>query len=291
MADSPVRELSVNIGSPVPLVGVITQPARIDKNKPVVIVLNSGVMHHVGTCRLSVSIARLLASGAGLLALRFDFSGIGDSANRRSSASLEQVAVAEIREVMDYLQARYEAKRFVLCGLCSGAHNGFVAATLDPRVTALIAYDFHCFPTWKSYLHFYGPKLRRWSNWKNLAQRNLAKTRRSEPKEQTRDEIANQRFFEQPLFSPRPEKAQIEAGLKNLVERGVSILMVFTGNYSLDFVYPEQFTDCFNGVDFKDLLRVEYYPEASHIFIEPHYRQMLLKLTAQWMQDLPTAIQ
>ena len=291
MADSSVPEIAVNIGSPVPLVGVITQPARFDKNKPVVIVLNSGVMHHVGTCRLSVSISRLMASDAGLLALRFDFSGIGDSENRRTSASLEQVAVAEIREVMDYIQARYEANRFVLCGLCSGAHNGFVAATLDPRVTGLIAYDFHCFPTWKSYLHFYGPKLWRWRHWKSFAQRTLARKSRSEPREQTKQEIANQRFFEQPLFSPRPQKARLEAGLNTLVERGVNVLMVFTGNHSLDFIYPGQFTDCFSGVDFKGLLQVEYYPEASHILIEPHYRQLVLALTAQWIKDLPPVLE
>jgi pimeloyl-ACP methyl ester carboxylesterase len=289
MPDAPVQEIAVNIGSPIPLVGVITQPPRFDKQSPAVILLNSGVMHHVGTCRLSVTMARLMATQAGLLTLRFDFSGIGDSPSRRSSDSLEQLAVAEIREVMDYLQARYGIARFVLCGLCSGAHNGFVAATREPRVTGLIAYDFHCFPTWRSYLHFYGPKLRRWQTWKSFVQRRFARTDRNEPREQTRQEIADQRFFEQPLFSPRPAKAEIEAGLKALVGRGVDLLLVFTGDHSLDFTYSRQFTDCFSRVDFRDLLQVEYYPQASHIFVEPLYRRKLLDLTARWLQALPRA--
>jgi hypothetical protein len=36
-------------------------------------------------------------------------------------------------------------------------------------------------------------------------------------------------------------------------------------------------------------LQVEYYPQASHIFVEPLYRRKLLDLTAQWLQALPRA--
>lgn len=286
MNKSSVREVAVNIGTPAALAGVISEPQQFDPEKPAFIILNSGVMHHVGTCRLSVSIARRIAAEAGLLALRFDFSSIGDSASRRTSASLEQLAVGEAREVMDYIQSRYGTTCFVLCGLCSGAHNGYAAAIADPRVTGLVAYDFHCFATWKSYLYFYGPKLLNWQSWRNFGQRILAKSNRDVTLQQSQQELADQRFFEQPLFSPRPDKHEIERGLALLAERGVSMLLVFTGRYSLDFIYRQQFADCFKAVDFKGLLTVEYYPDASHIFVEPFYQSQLLELTAHWPKTL-----
>ncbi len=284
--DVVVRETAVNIGTPTTLAGVVSHPRQFDSEKPAFIILNSGVMHHVGTCRLSVSLARAMAAKTGLLALRFDFSSIGDSANRQSRVSIEQLAVAEIREVMNYVQSHYGATRFVLCGLCSGAHNGFVAATADPRVIGLVAYDFHCFPTWKSYLHFYAPKLLKWQHWKSFGRRVLAKSNSQEPLQQSQKELTDQRFFEQPLFSPRPDKQLIEAGLGKLVEREVRLLLVFTGQYSLDYIYQRQFADCFSAVDFKSLLTLEYYPHASHIFTEPYYQQLLLELTTRWSQTL-----
>jgi hypothetical protein len=286
MPDVAVREAAVNIGTPITLAGVVSHPQQFDSEKPAFIILNSGVMHHVGTCRLSVSLARAMAAKSGMLALRFDFSSVGDSANRPSRASLEQLAVDEIREVMNYVQSHYGATRFVLCGLCSGAHNGFVAATADPRVIGLVAYDFHCFPTWKSYLHFYGPRLLKWQHWKSFGQRMLAKPNPQEPLQQSQKELADQRFFEQPLFSPRPNKQLIEADLRNLVGREVGLLLVFTGQYSLDYTYHRQFADCFSAVDFKGLLTLEYYPDASHIFTEPYYQHLLLELTTRWSKTL-----
>ncbi len=286
MPDVAVREIAVNIGTPITLAGVVSLPQQFASEKPAFIILNSGVMHHVGTCRLSVSLARAVAAKNGLLALRFDFSSIGDSASRHSRASLEQLAVSEIREVMDYVQSKYGATRFVLCGLCSGAHNGFAAATADPRVIGLVAYDFHCYPTWKSYLHFYGPKLLKWQHWKSFAQRMLANSNRQEALPQSQQELAEQRFFEQPLFSPRPDKQLIAIGLRNLVERDVSLLLVFTGQYSLDYIYHQQFADCFRAINFKDLLTLEYYPAASHIFTEPYYQDLLLELTSRWSKTL-----
>ena len=56
-----MRERILKIGKPEPLASIATIPKKIDANRPVVIILNSGVMHHVGTCRLSVKIARALA--------------------------------------------------------------------------------------------------------------------------------------------------------------------------------------------------------------------------------------
>ena len=61
------------------LIGVVSLP---DKNReiingPGIILLNSGLLHRVGPNRLYVKIARNAAT-SGLVAFRFDLSGIGD---------------------------------------------------------------------------------------------------------------------------------------------------------------------------------------------------------------------
>ena len=100
-----MRERAVRIGKPVPLVGVITEPEQMDPGRPAVIIFNSGVMHHVGACRLSVKLARAFSS-IGSVVIRFDFSGIGDSESRRGAASFEESAPKEAGEVMDYLEKK-----------------------------------------------------------------------------------------------------------------------------------------------------------------------------------------
>ena len=84
-------EEAVIFGENHSLDGIITNPAAagpIDSS-PGVILLNSGLVHRVGPNRVYVKLARRLA-GLGLTVLRFDYSGVGDSPNRRDSIALEE---------------------------------------------------------------------------------------------------------------------------------------------------------------------------------------------------------
>lgn len=281
-----MRERAINIGQPISLAGVMTEPEQAAAGKPVFIILNSGVMHHVGACRLSVKLARELASQAGITSIRFDFSSIGDSANRKQQASLEQAAGDEIREVIDHVEQKLGVDRVILCGLCSGAHNGFHAAIADRRVVGLVQFDGHCYPTAQSYLRFYAPRLFKWKHWRSVMRRafgRLANAGQASP--QAGPESVDPRYVEQPLFAEKPPKAVMEDGLQQLVERKVRLLLVFTGTDHLDFMYPQQYADCFSTIDFAGLLRVEHFPHATHIVTEPHYQEQLLEHTRSWIMD------
>lgn len=283
-----MREKALNIGSPASLAGVMTEPEQFDADKPVFVILNSGVMHHVGACRLSVKLSRAVARRAGMLALRFDFSGIGDSVNRSHSGNLDHKHVAELREVLDYIEGHRGASRFVLCGLCSGAHHAINTAVVDERVVGLIQYDGSSYPTWRSYLCFYVPRLFKWKHWRSVMRRAMGRIAR--PSTETNHDgipVIDARFVEQPLFAAKPPKSEMEGGLQSLVERGVRLLSVFTGNDDLDFMYRGQYADCFSGVDFGDLLTVEHFPTASHIITEPYYQKKLVEITADWARALP----
>ena len=81
-----MREKAVRFGKTKSLVGVVTEASNGAGRDggPAVIMLNSGILHHVGACRLHVKLARALAP-VGYTVMRFDHSGIGDSDARRET--------------------------------------------------------------------------------------------------------------------------------------------------------------------------------------------------------------
>jgi pimeloyl-ACP methyl ester carboxylesterase len=94
-------------------------------------------MHRVGPNRLHVKIARTLAA-MGFVALRFDFSGVGDSKVREDALPFEKSAIAETLEAMDCIREATGTEKFVLMGMCSGATISFKTACCDPRVEGAV---------------------------------------------------------------------------------------------------------------------------------------------------------
>jgi alpha-beta hydrolase superfamily lysophospholipase len=96
---------------------------------PVVVMLNAGSVHHVGPNRLYVSLARALAS-EGIPSFRVDIRGLGDSVRPRAAKEnhpYPDTAVEDTRLAVSFLRERFGYRRFVLLGLCSGAHTAFHA--------------------------------------------------------------------------------------------------------------------------------------------------------------------
>lgn len=110
------------------LFGVLTEPPA-KRGLPAVILLNAGSIHHVGPSRLYVRIARELAA-EGFATLRLDHEGIGDSVLRGPGIENEpyaESAMDDLSAAIAFLKQRgYD--RFVVMGLCSGAHTAFHAA-------------------------------------------------------------------------------------------------------------------------------------------------------------------
>ncbi|MGI9265424.1 MAG: alpha/beta hydrolase, partial [Gammaproteobacteria bacterium] len=124
-----------NFGPDRSLVGIYTQPDKTNQSPdlPTVVLLNAGLLHHVGQNRLNVTLARCL-SGLGYPTFRFDFSGQGDSHVQTGSAAVGDRCVNEVGEALDFLQRTRDTKSFVLIGLCTGADNAHRSAVADERV-------------------------------------------------------------------------------------------------------------------------------------------------------------
>src|SRR5438067_5251680 len=136
------KEEAVLFGEKKSLVGVVTDPARVTGNpRAAVLLLNPGIVHRVGPGRIYVKIARALAT-MGFVVLRFDFSGIGDSAVRRDNLSFEKSAVAVAEDAIEFLKGTREIERFILLGGCSGARVSFRTACSDWRVVCAIPINF-----------------------------------------------------------------------------------------------------------------------------------------------------
>lgn len=253
-----MRERVVTIGAEAPLVGILSEPAEIAAGAPAVLLLNAGVMHRVGTCRTSVRIARALAA-EGVLALRFDRSGVGDSPARRlaDTAVGADLSVAETLEVMQYLEATRGVRRFILYGLCSGANAAIAAAALDERVVGIAAVDPHPYETLRYRWIHYMQRMREGRVRSRM--RRLLRLRRAGRRRDVSPE-----FFEMPEFPGRPDRRVVADRLRALVRRSVRMYIAFTGG-AMAYNYPTQYRDCFRDVDFGELLRLEYHPDSDHI--------------------------
>ncbi|MEX2475926.1 alpha/beta hydrolase [Marinobacter sp.] len=278
-----MREQVAMVGNDLPLVGVLCEPEPDHNNAPTtaVILLNSGVIHRVGSCRLSVTLARSLTKEAGLATFRFDFSGIGDSDARRGTLTAAQAAVEEVQEVMNHLTQWKQYDRYILYGLCSGAFASYRTALSDKRVVATIQLDGYCYMTWKSHLLHYAPNLLSLPRWGQFLLRKLGLRKLKKGVEVSGIE---ERYFEVPGFAGYPPRDEVRQGLKALNDRGLHMLYVFFGNEY--YVYQNQFEDCFSPVAFGDNLTIIHRPDATHILSEPADRSSVVESITQWVGEL-----
>ncbi len=134
-----VRESLESFGRHGSLAGILTLP-RDDASGPPVVLLGAGILHKVGPSRASVELARRLAA-AGHPTLRFDLSGIGDSA-RVDEPSLAETAVQDIRDAVSLVEERCGGTGGVaLVGFCSGADNALFVGAEDARVGSVVLFD------------------------------------------------------------------------------------------------------------------------------------------------------
>ena len=279
-----MREKAVRFGKTKSLVGIVTEASNgaARDASPAVIMLNSGILHHIGACRIHVKLARALAP-AGYTVMRFDHSGIGDSDARRETLPFEKSAVLDVQEAMDYLTATRGAREFVLMGLCSGADMSFKVAGADPRVVGMMQLDAWAYRTVGYWLRHYGNRVLKLTVWKHWLRRKLARVARrpdadgAAPARPDADAVTPEyrRVF--------PPREVVAADLQTLLQRGVRFFNVFSGGQGEHFNHRGQYRAAFRSVDFRDQVRVEYLPDADHLFTGLDHQQFVVGAAAEWM--------
>lgn len=138
-----VEEQLCRFGADEHLFGILSRTSR-STDRPAILLFNAGSVHHVGPNRVSVGLARNLAAW-GFPCLRFDHEGIGDSVRRDAASARENhpyppSAVDDARAAIECLRHRFGYTRFIVMGLCSGAHTAFHAGLEldDPGLEQLV---------------------------------------------------------------------------------------------------------------------------------------------------------
>jgi alpha-beta hydrolase superfamily lysophospholipase len=273
----------VMIGARKSMIGMVTQPVEYEPaDRPVFVILNSGIIHRVGHHRMYVRLARMLA-GAGYQVLRFDLSGIGDSESRVDGLSPFEGVLADVREAVDWLVTARRARRIILVGLCSGADHSLACGVSDPRVCGLVLLDPSIPPTRGYYLRDFLRHLTRPQSWINLA---LGRGRRWRKVRKllglASDDAWENRWAD--LSDP-----EIRTFLHNAYQRAMDLrmqcLMVFTSGLSHQHNYRRQILDAFPTVSFAGKLQLEYFAGCDHLFTSEADRNRLFDIVKAWAQQ------
>jgi len=254
-----MREEALLFGKTKSLVGIITDPPPQQESKPLpgILLLNAGIIHHVGPNRIHVKIARAMAP-MGFVVLRFDFSGIGDSKVRDDNLPFEESAVRETQEAMDYLSATRGIRRFQLIGISSGAIVSYKTAGRDPRVIGATLIN----PA------SYGEELRSYAKarryWKNALLDPQRWRKALTGKAHYR--IVGPRL--RSMFASRRKARSVAIGIatdfRSLIERRVDLRLIYSqGDLGLDCL------DVILGKELRLLstrgkLKLEVIPQADH---------------------------
>jgi pimeloyl-ACP methyl ester carboxylesterase len=290
-----LREQAILLGKRKSLVGIVAQGSAGDSaggdpgsGLPAVVILNSGIIHRVGPNRMFVRLSRQLAV-AGHLVVRFDLSGIGDSEPRADGLAPLDATLADIREVLDSLEATRQVRRFILVGLCSGADHAVVYAGQDPRVAGMVLIDPTIPRTRGYYVRHYRGRVLRWRSWLNFASgrhsfwkslgRSIVPAAPESPEgeEELREAL------------PDVQDARVRTFLANVYERaaaaGVDIMAVFTGGREDRHNEAIQLLEAFPQVAFGSRLRLEFMGSADHTFTSQSDRRRVLALISSWIGE------
>ncbi|HEV2700085.1 MAG TPA: alpha/beta hydrolase, partial [Steroidobacteraceae bacterium] len=244
-----------------------------------VVILNTGIAHRVGHNRMYVTLSRMLAA-CGRIAVRFDQSGLGDSAPRHDRLPPLSGGLADIREALDSVEKICQVSRFVLIGLCSGADQSVLYGHTDPRVVGLVIMDPTIPPTRRYYLHYILRRLHHLKNWISLltGRSGLLRLATTHLRYRLQESDKLSPLTLQDLrFSPYLARSYAASAA-----RGLKLLTTFTSP-SPRHEYERQILDAFPEVSAGGTLQMQYFRDSDHLFTASRDRARLFRVIIDWL--------
>ena len=284
-----MKESTLRFGLSRTLAGVLTEGEPL-AGAPAVLFLNAGLLPHVGPNRLHVRLARRLA-GAGLRSLRFDLSGIGDSGPRQNGLGRDESMIVETQEAMDALTAACGVDRFILFGICAGADQAVRVALADTRVVGTVLVDGYSYQTVPHVLRYYFGRMARPHSWWNVVSLKHPAFRHGPagrpagavvhaPSPFDDDGVAG---IPRPGIYVRPARAEAEARLRTLVDRGCRLWLVFTPTPRVSSA--SQFGEMFPSLRRHPAVRVAFFKGSNHVFTLLASQEALMSAVGSWMTE------
>jgi alpha/beta superfamily hydrolase len=122
------------------LFGIVHHPEQASSPPACVIMVNSGHLNRTGPQRLYVIAAREWARH-GLMVLRIDLAGIGDSAPVKLVMHFDGLLIGDIGAAVEYARRELKARSIYVQGLCAGARAAIRYAATDDRLAGVLAWS------------------------------------------------------------------------------------------------------------------------------------------------------
>jgi len=268
-----MNETAFRFGRADHLVGLLGAPASASSRGEVgVIVLNAGLVHHVGPFRLHVDLTRRL-NASGYPTLRMDLSTLGDSGASGALQSREQQVRTDISDAMALLRAQAGCTRFVLIGLCSGAENAHLAACTEPSIAGAVFLDGYAYRTLGFRLRHYAPRLLQPARIARFLARRMRKA------------ASPSIGAAEPSFSVEfPPLPQVRDELADMLQRGLRLCFIYSGGVSY-FNHLRQFRECFGRhIATHGGASVHFLREVDHTYTLVEDRQRLVDMIDAWLR-------
>jgi dienelactone hydrolase len=248
-----VIEKTCQFGAQEHLAGIVSEPeVPPGAVRGALVLLSAGLVPKFGPFRLYTELSRRLAR-EGIVTLRFDLGGIGDSQHAHAGLALKERTARDVRAAVDFIRAHYDIGDVVLGGLCSGAEDSLRAAENDPRVRGVVMID---------------PFAYRTEGWlpRHALHRAVRRTRRALglyrpiPVARASTDGGAARVVSY-AYMRRDESTRI---LQALIARRARVHFVYTGGAREAFNHPGQLKAMFEHIDFERLVTVDHFPELEH---------------------------
>ncbi len=274
------------------LVGVLTLPEQNEGTLPTILLLNAGMTHRVGPHRLYVRLAARLTD-LGFPVLRFDFSGIGDSATSESTEPLSERSLRETSAAMDFASDQYGATRFIPMGICSGADVGFSLAIHRPQVVGavLINGGFAPADVDPELLHaaqkrirarYYKGRVFDPESWSKL----LGLKSDFGAIRETLLGVLKRRSIAADSAQPSQETSNSDSDVQQLNHRGVKLLGIYSeGSFSWDLLQLLHGPRAERLREFENT-QIEFVASADHIFTPLWAQARLLDVIFSWSSEM-----
>jgi len=258
-----MNERTTRFGSDERLAGILTVPDGGNARHGCILV-SAGLLPKAGPYRLYTELARRLAD-EGIVSLRFDLGGIGESTPDGSGLPLRERTEREVRSAIDHLTTEFTLDGVTLAGLCSGAEDSLRSAGVDARVSGVVMIDPFAYRApgwfWRHALHRAGRR----------ALRALGVHAPINEPGAVRPRLVQYHYMEQ------PEAAGI---LARLIERGTRLHFVYTAGVRESFNHPSELAAAFPGLDFRDRVQVDFLSHLDHTQLLAADRRTLIETIA-----------
>ena len=278
------------LGKSKSIVGVFTENSYVSNNHtlPLIIILNAGVLHRVGPNRIHVKMARKMAD-SGFKALRFDFSGLGDSIKFINNLSYENNRIDEAQEAIDYLVSVTGIEKYILIGICSGADIAYQTACGDDRVAGFIGINgfynssnnkenIADIVKMKTQARYYKKQITTFEGWKRILK---GKSNFFMIKNMILHNL--KRLFKQSIEGMNNEDTS--NNWQKLTVRNMDVLLIYSdGSSALDeynLLHKKEIPK-FNG---SEQVKVEILEQSDHVFTLLWSQDILLTTINNWLLD------